>query len=219
MLQTNERREITLDLKVLSRYVGVYQLSGAGTMVISLENNQVSGKLANQAAIPLFPESETTFFAKNVDAQVEFLGIDGRGLATQVIIHQNNQNVRGTRLDDIAAKPIADTATSIEKRIQDNSPTPGSEMVVRRLIEELRSGKPNYDLMSPGMAATTRQQLSQLQSALKQRGAVRSISFKGVAPGGADIYEVIFENGSWEYRIQLGPDGRVEGTGIRPVDK
>ena len=45
-------------------------------------------------------------------------------------------------------------------------------------------------LASPVLAAATRQQLSQLQSLVKPRGAVQSLSFKGVGPAGADIYHV-----------------------------
>jgi hypothetical protein len=58
----------------------------------------------------------------------------------------------------------------------------------------------------------------ELQGALAQRGAVRSVTFKGVAPAGLDIYEVQFEKGAWEYRIILGPDGKLEGQNIRPVN-
>jgi hypothetical protein len=86
------------------------------------------------------------------------------------------------------------------------------------LIEELRSGQPNYDLMSPGLATATRQQLPQLQSSVQERGAVRSITFKGVGPAGADIYEIQFEKGALEYRISLGPDGKVQGANVRPLN-
>jgi len=37
---------------------------------------------------------------------------------------------------------------------------PGSEAAVRRMIGELQAGKPNYDLMSAGLADATRQQLA-----------------------------------------------------------
>jgi hypothetical protein len=87
---------------------------------------------------------------------------------------------------------------------------------VRRLIEETRLGKPNYDLMSPGMAAATRQQLPQLQSSITQLGALQSVSFKGVGPAGPDIYTAKFENGSLEYRIWLAPDGKIESANVRP---
>jgi hypothetical protein len=40
----------------------------------------------------------------------------------------------------------------------------------------------------------------------------RATTFKGVGPGGFDIYEVKFENGLIECRIGLTPDGKIEGT-------
>jgi hypothetical protein len=43
------------------------------------------------------------------------------------------------------------------------------------------------------------------------------VTFKGVGPGGADICAVKFENGSLEYRILLGADGKVEGAQMRPM--
>jgi hypothetical protein len=94
---------------------------------------------------------------------------------------------------------------------------PGSDAALRRLIEEVRDGKPNYDLMGTNLAATTRQQLPQLQSNIVQLGSVQSLSFKGVGPAGADIYQVQFANGALEFRIGLGPDGKVETVGMRPA--
>jgi hypothetical protein len=86
------------------------------------------------------------------------------------------------------------------------------------MIEELRLGKPNYDLMSPNLANATRQQLSQLQSMITGTGALQSVTFKGVGPGGADIYQIKFEKGSLDYRIWLGPDGKIENANVRPSE-
>jgi hypothetical protein len=47
-------------------------------------------------------------------------------------------------------------------------------------------------------------------------GALQSVNFKGVGPGGADIYQVKFEKGSLDYRIWLGPDGEIESANVRP---
>ena len=102
------------------------------------------------------------------------------------------------------------------KRFKDQKPAPGSEAALRKMIEDARLGKPDYDHMSPGLAAATRQQLPQLQSSIIQLGALQSLTFKGVGPGGADIYSAKFENGSLEYRIWLGPDGKVESAHVRP---
>jgi hypothetical protein len=57
--------------------------------------------------------------------------------------------------------------------------------------------------------------LTQLQAEVKGFGAIQSIQFKGVGPGGADIYSVKSENGSWEFRIWFAPDGKVEQANTR----
>jgi hypothetical protein len=55
-----------------------------------------------------------------------------------------------------------------------------------------------------------------LKASIIQLGAVQSVIFKGVGPGGRDIYEVKFETGLAEFRIGLMPDGKIEGILFRP---
>jgi hypothetical protein len=88
---------------------------------------------------------------------------------------------------------------------------------LRRVIGELAAGQPKYELMSPAFADVIRQQLVQLKGLVNQEGALESTTFKGVGPGGADIYEVKFEHGSMEWRIMLEPDGKVAGINLRPL--
>jgi len=213
----SERKEITVDPKVLSRYVGVYQLAPGTNMVITLEGNQLLSRMTNQAALPVFPQSETLFFAKAVDAQLEFSGNDAQGRATLMTLHQNGRDVPAKRLSDAEAKQIEDAAAATAKRVKDQTAMPGSEAALKGLIEGLISGQPNYDLMNPQLAGATRQQLPQLQSMLKPRGALQSLTFKGVGPAGADIYHVKFENGTFEYRISLGADGKIAGGQLNGV--
>jgi hypothetical protein len=111
---------------------------------------------------------------------------------------------------------VLDAATDFDRRFKEQKPAAGSEAAVRRMIDELIAGKPNYDLMSPGLAEATRQQLSGIQSTFAGFGALQSVTFKGVGPGGADIYQVKFDKGSIDYRIWLAPDGKVESANFRP---
>jgi hypothetical protein len=67
-----ERKEITLDPKVLSRYVGGYRLDPGINMLITLESDGLISKLGDQAPVPILPESGTLFFVKVVDVQLEF---------------------------------------------------------------------------------------------------------------------------------------------------
>ena len=80
----------------------------------------------------------------------------------------------------------------------------------------MQRGAPNYDRMSIPLAAAIRGQAAQLMSMLKAFGAVDSIYFRGVGPGGYDIYGVKFANGSAEFRILLGADGKAEDVTFRP---
>jgi len=91
--------EFTLDPKVLSRYVGTYQLSPSANMVITLENNQLISKLANQPVVPLLAQSETVFSAKGANTQIEFAGIDAEGRAAQLTLRQNGLVISGKRLN------------------------------------------------------------------------------------------------------------------------
>jgi CubicO group peptidase (beta-lactamase class C family) len=212
-----ERKEITLDSKALSRYVGAYQLAQGPAMLITLEGNQLVSKLDNQGAVPIFPESETMFFLKVVDAQIEFPKDDAQGKPSQLTLHQNGRDIPAKRLDDAEAKRLADAAAADGKRFKDQTAAPGSEAALRKMIEDVRLGKPDYDTMSSALAAATRQQLPQLQSTVTQLGTIQSMTFKGVGPAGPDIYQVKFENGSLEYRIRIAPDGKVESANVRPL--
>ena len=212
-----ERKEITLDPKVLDRYVGAYQLAQGPAMLITREGNQLISKLGNQHRFRFFPESETMFFLKVVDAQIEFPKDETQGKASQLTLHQNGRDMTAKRLDDAEAKRLADAAAAAAKRFKDQTPAPGSEAALRKMIEDVRAGKPDYDSMSSGLAAATRQQLPQLRSTVTGLGAIQSVTFKGVGPAGPDIYQVKFEKGSLEYRIWLAPDGKVESANVRPL--
>jgi hypothetical protein len=92
----SERQAISLDAKVLERYAGTYQLSPSINIVITLEGNQLSERLGNQPTLPIFPESETQFFLKAVDAQIEFVRDNG-GAVTHMILHQGGRDQKATR--------------------------------------------------------------------------------------------------------------------------
>ena len=213
----SERKEMPVAADILARYVGVYALAPNFNMNITLVDGQLVSQATGQGKVPLFAESETMFFTKVVDAEIEFPK-DEKGPASQLTLHQNGRDIIGKRLDDAEMKKIADAAAAFDKRFKDQTPAPGSEAAVRRMIAEVQAGKPNYDLMSPGLADATRQQLTGLQSTLNGMGALQSVIFKGVGPGGADIYQLNFAKGSIDYRIWLTADGKVDSANMRPSE-
>jgi hypothetical protein len=205
--QTPGTKEIKVAPEVLSRYVGIYAMSPTVNMTITLVDGQLVSQMTGQGKVGLLPESDTAFMPQAINAEIDFPK-DEKGPASQLILHQNGRDVTMKRLNDAAAKNAADAAAAFDKRYMDQTPAPGSEAAVRRMIAELQAGTPNYDLMSPGLADATRQQLTGIQSMLNGMGPVQSVIFKGVGPGGADIYQVNFEKASIDYRVWLSADGR-----------
>jgi CubicO group peptidase (beta-lactamase class C family) len=210
------------DPKILARYVGAYEMAPGVNMLVTLEGNQLLTRLGNQQALPIFPQSETMFFAKVVDAKIEFAKPDAAGVPSQLILHQNGVDHPANRLSDAEfkqieaeSKEIADATAAAIRRFKDQTQDPRTEAALRRDIEELQLGQPKYELMSSALANVTRQQLPQLQATVTQLGAVESVTFKGVGPGGADIYDVKFEHGLTEWRIMMESDRKVASVGFR----
>jgi hypothetical protein len=73
------RKEITLAEEKLDRMLGVYELEPGFQFTITREGPQLFMQATGQGRAEAFAESETKFFFKVVDAQIEFaIGDDGR---------------------------------------------------------------------------------------------------------------------------------------------
>jgi hypothetical protein len=96
------------------------------------------------------------------------------------------------------------------------SPMPGSEQALRRYIDVLRRGEPNYVDMTPQIARYTRQELVLNRAILAKLGELRAMMFGGITPNGNDLYIVHFANGSAEWRIGLVKQGKIGRIGLGP---
>lgn len=86
-----ERTEIEVANGILESYVGEYALSSAFSIVVTLEGGALFAQATGQGKAPIFPESETKFFFKVVDAQISFT-TDESGAVAGMILHQNGAN-------------------------------------------------------------------------------------------------------------------------------
>jgi len=120
---------------------------------------------------------------------------------------------QGTRFVTITSDAREQAVRSAPRR---TSPMPGSEQALRQYIDALGRGEPNYDDMTPQVAAETRQQLLLNQAILAKLGALRAMSFRGVGQSGNDIYVVHFANGSAEWRIGLVKEGKIGRIALGP---
>jgi CubicO group peptidase (beta-lactamase class C family) len=209
---------VAQDPATLARYAGAYSAQGsAPTLVLTVENDHLAIQLGNQQPRVLHVESQTVFSIPN-GPKIEFAGADAQGRAAEAILHLGPRDQSFKRLDDAAAKPVLDAAADFIRRFRNQIPAPGGDQVVRAAIAGLQSGKLDYTRMSPGLAEVTRQQLPNLQATFTKLGALQSVAFKSVGPGGADVYLCRFEKGAIEYRIWLATDGKVESANFTPVN-
>ena len=91
-----ERKEIKVPTTVLSRYVGDYQLSPNFVLSVRLAGDQLITKLTGQGDVKIYPESETLFFPKDIDAEIEFVK-NSKGEVTHLILHQNGHDTKGEK--------------------------------------------------------------------------------------------------------------------------
>jgi len=94
--QPRVRKQITLAPKALEQFVGTYQVEPGSDVVVTLEGDQLFAQPAGNAKIPLFAETETKFFPKVMDAQLEFLK-DDKGAVTHLIVNTEGKEIRAPR--------------------------------------------------------------------------------------------------------------------------
>jgi hypothetical protein len=186
------RQKVAVDAAILDDYAGFYRLGDNAVFTVTREADHLLTHLTGQRHVAFHAQSSTEFFTDVVDAQITFVR-DERGLAASVILHQGGGSHPMQRIDTATAQQIA---SRTEEKVKSQSANPGTEAALRRLIDGIISGKPNYDEMSAALAEATRQQLPVLHPGLAELRAVESIRFLGVGPQGEDVYTVRHENGA-----------------------
>jgi hypothetical protein len=197
-------------------YLGDYQMGPYLVVSVTREGNQMFAQAGDQPFMELAPESDFKFVVKNISGIGISFVKDGAGVVTGAIVHQGPNNSPAPRITGAQAQSIRD---ALAKRIDEQLPFTGSEAALQRHLEGIRSGKPIYDEMTPALATVVRGAAAQGQTLLQQLGAVQSITFKSVVANGADLFEVVYENGATQYGIGMAPDGKISMLNYRRIDK
>lgn len=92
-----QRTEIKLSDEVLAQYVGQYQIVPTFILTVTQSGNQLKVQATGQPAFDIFPESETKFFLKVVNAQVEFVKENGK--VKSAILHQGGRSTEGPKIE------------------------------------------------------------------------------------------------------------------------
>ena len=204
-----EQRRVVLTPAELDQYVGFYI---RGTNMVSPITRDGERLLLHIPGAPgpmeLVAESQNNFrlmggplFTFVRDPEVQITGL---------LLHNTYWGTPFTvpmpRIDASAAQTIM---ANNDVKMRSQTPTPGSEAALRRLLEGLRTRNPNYDEMAPWFADLVKQTTA-FNEVYVRWGAVQSVTFSHVDVFGGDDYIVRQEGGFSTWMIWLDSNGTIQ---------
>jgi CubicO group peptidase (beta-lactamase class C family) len=95
---TSERKEIMLPVATLPDYAGTYRVADLDAdLIIAVKDTRFAAKLGKQNPVDLFAESDSHFFLKVADVQIEFFRDPSTHAINRLVIHQNGAEHEGKR--------------------------------------------------------------------------------------------------------------------------
>jgi CubicO group peptidase (beta-lactamase class C family) len=91
-----KRTETKVDAARLDELVGRYALAPTFVLAVTREGDALFVQATGQSKLRAFAESDSTFFFKEVDAQLSFTR-DSTGRASRIVLHQNGRSTPGDR--------------------------------------------------------------------------------------------------------------------------
>ncbi|MGD1859966.1 MAG: serine hydrolase [Leptolyngbyaceae cyanobacterium] len=89
---------VAIDLGVLQRYIGTYQVTPEFQVTITVESEQLHIQGTGQPKIPLYPASTTEFFARMLEFRIVF-NTDPDGTVESATLLQNGQELPAPKVD------------------------------------------------------------------------------------------------------------------------
>ena len=132
------RVAVQLKPEILDRYVGRYQLAPGVFFDLRRDGSRLQAQLSGQSYVEIFPESETNFFYKVVDAQLTFHTADGR--TTELVLHQNGVDQTAKKISNEPPKErqaIKLEAKVYEAYVGEYELAPGAVFTIRKEGERL----------------------------------------------------------------------------------
>jgi uncharacterized protein len=93
----SQRVAIKLNAAILGSYEGQFKSTNGAIITIERADDHLLLTREGINKLALFPETETKFFFKTVDAQLSFIK-DGKGIVTGLIVIQNGNEVRAEKV-------------------------------------------------------------------------------------------------------------------------
>jgi beta-lactamase regulating signal transducer with metallopeptidase domain len=201
-------------------YAGWYRLSPLHAIAVTRDGERLFGQVTGGRRFELNPQGGGRFVFADGNASIRFVS-DGEGPVRELLMQDRRFGERhASRIEAAQAQAIADIferrMVSAPERFMDQAPAPGSKTALLQTISDLQHGGANAAHIGVALAERLHQEVPPLPDTLATLGGVESIYFRGVGPGGYDIYGVKFANGSAEFRLLMGPGGVTEDLIFRP---
>ncbi len=194
----------------LHRYVGSYVLGAHIVMAVTREGSHLFVQQRNLPPEEIFADSEREFWTK-LGQHFTFM-MDEQGAVTGALGNTVNREPYPFAWPRVDAATAQQILASNKVRFQAQTPTPGSEAALRRLIDGWRTSTPNFADMATSYRELwkNKDRVSLLQLRWAPAGAVQSVEFLHVDDAGGDAYEVRQEHGRSNIAIYLNADGFIE---------
>jgi len=100
-IKTERKPTVRIEIKfpevMLAQFTGEYQLAPGFIITVTKEGNQLFTQATGQSKVEIYAESETRFFLKVVDAQLEFVK-DESGKINKLILFQGGGKLEGPKI-------------------------------------------------------------------------------------------------------------------------
>lgn len=151
--RVDARKTVGIAPEKLKRLAGKYTLAPGQIMDVREEAGKLTAQLTGQPRYEVFPESETTFFYKVVEAKLAFeLGPDGR--AKKLTLHQNGMAIPAPLTDaSLAVEPkvVAVAPEKLKRLVGRYTLAPGQILDVQEAGGKLSAqltGQPRFEIFA-----------------------------------------------------------------------
>jgi hypothetical protein len=205
----SERAKVALSAAALARYAGYYQLNPTTTAQVTVAGSRAFLQMGNGPKTALYSAGQNRFFRAMPDGDLEFAGAADAPAAELVLYPGNGEGTpnRARRVSEAEVKQMAD---ALAARRAANTANPRSEAAIRKFLTDMVAGTTDYDSLAPGLANAVRAQMERTRPLFQGFGAIKSISFTEVGPGGLDVFKVEFEKGAITMRLLVSDDGKIQ---------
>ena len=99
-------------------------------------------------------------------------------------------------------------SVAASRLILSQADAPKSEAILRKTIEDLQGGKPDFGTMESELQNAIKEQAQHTADTYRHLGALQSLKYIGTQ-GGNDIYRAVYQNAAVTYTIRLSPSGKM----------